>query len=154
MSALRELKLSTTMKLSDSGLRFLGELTALRELSLTNASLTDRGLQYLLPLQNMYSLNLRGTDISDEGLQYVGKLSHLERLSLDECWNISDKGLEYLTNLNLSYLFLSKTRISDDAIPTIQQFSDIEYVNLRDTHVTETGENQLRKAVHRIRISR
>ncbi len=154
MKALIELKLPTTMTLSDTGLQFLGQLTSLRELTLANASITDEGLQYLLPLKNMYSLDLRGTGISDKGLQYVGKFAHLERLSVDECWNISDKGLKYLTNLNLSHLFLSKIQISDDAISTIQQFPHIEYVNLRDTNVTETREEQLRKAVRRIRISR
>jgi Leucine Rich repeat len=82
---------------SDADMVFLGRLTTLEDLLLTNANVTDAGLVHLASLTRLTHLYLDGTRVTDAGL------SHLSGLS------------------RLAVLFLQRTRVSDEGVRALQR---------------------------------
>ena len=65
---------------SDSTLEAIGQLGALRQLSVEYTKITDRGLKSLASLSNLRYVNLVGTKITDAGLQQLTTLKNLESI--------------------------------------------------------------------------
>jgi hypothetical protein len=63
---------------SDSGLKIVAQLMALRQLNLEFTSITDNGLLALRPLSNLQYINLVGTRISDAGMNHLTSLKSLQ----------------------------------------------------------------------------
>ncbi|XP_013365969.1 PREDICTED: F-box/LRR-repeat protein 13 isoform X2 [Chinchilla lanigera] len=109
---IRELNLSNCVHLSDITLVKLSERCLnLNYLTLRNCEyLTNQGIEYIVNLSSLISLDLSGTVISDEGLIALSKHKKLKELSLSECGNITDAGIEafcknslILEQLDVSY---------------------------------------------------
>ncbi|XP_013365972.1 PREDICTED: F-box/LRR-repeat protein 13 isoform X5 [Chinchilla lanigera] len=94
---IRELNLSNCVHLSDITLVKLSERCLnLNYLTLRNCEyLTNQGIEYIVNLSSLISLDLSGTVISDEGLIALSKHKKLKELSLSECGNITDAGIEF-----------------------------------------------------------
>jgi hypothetical protein len=69
---------------------------------------------------NVTKLDLAQTEIGDEGLKYLSWLSRLQSVSLGE--RVTDAGLAHLKGLTeLRWLDLRKTRVTDAAIRDLQK---------------------------------
>ena len=69
--------------ITDTGFDYIGKLTNLESLSLSNIKkITGEGLVYLQGLKNLEYLDLNGTDITDEGIDYLSILTNLGSLRL------------------------------------------------------------------------
>jgi hypothetical protein len=133
---LRELKqlqllyLDCMPETTDAGLKHLGALTGLRELTVCNATTTDAGLEYLGELTQLRKLDVHFMNVTDAGLRHVEHLTELRELDVRSC-NITDVGLEHFRGL-----------------------TQLEKLNLHGTQITERGVNRLREALPNCEICR
>lgn len=67
-------------RVSDAGLKVVGDLTNLTQLHLQHTMVRDFGLAFLSTLQRLEYLNLYGTGIGDGGLVHLASLKHLRTL--------------------------------------------------------------------------
>lgn len=90
-------------KITDEGIKTIGQLTNLMALNLEYTEIGDKGLQNLMSLKKLTSLNLVGTKSGDEGLKRLAELPELKRIFLYQT-NVSGQGIsELVTKLpNLS----------------------------------------------------
>jgi hypothetical protein len=91
LASLEFVYLSGLTRITDAGLKYLQELTSLKELDISGSAvsperrtITDAGLEYLRNLGNLEKLNLDRTEVTDEGLRHLILLTHLRVLSLKE----------------------------------------------------------------------
>ena len=69
-------------KVTDDGLKHVGELKTLKKLHLEKTEIGDAGVAHLAGLENLEYLNLYGTRVTDEGLSKLANLKQLKRLYL------------------------------------------------------------------------
>jgi hypothetical protein len=121
LTSLQQLNLSERGELTDAGFAQLRTLSRLRKLWLHGTCLTDRGLEYLKPLRQLRELNIAHTAITDKGLAHVRSFTELNVLLLSGN-NISDGGLNQLKTLqNLKELDLRGARVSDEGVARLQK---------------------------------
>lgn len=66
--------------IDDKDMKTIGQLSALRRLSLQNTSITDEGLAALSSLRDLQNLNLAGTRISDKGFASLSAIKTLRKV--------------------------------------------------------------------------
>ena len=132
--SLRRVGLEHLPRLLDSGM-----LLALRGLVLWDPTITDDDLLPLAEvscvLESLENLDLSYTEISDEGLAHLAGLRSLREVCLS-CTGIRGGGLIHLvglTELRALDLSLTGTALSPNLL---DQFPDLESLNLRNTEVT------------------
>jgi len=69
-------------RITDEGLKIVGQLTNLTRLSLDYTGIQDSGLEKLVTLAKLNSLNLVGTTVGDQGIAYLSQLKKLKRIYL------------------------------------------------------------------------
>ena len=120
------LHLSDT-KITEVGLRRIGELGKLKHLALSNVELSDTDLLCLSTLGGLRQIYLRGTEITGLGLRYLRLPENPYIIDLDNT-KLSDEGLNHLTHLK-SCTFL---RLADTAVTSagVSKLVDIEIESL------------------------
>jgi hypothetical protein len=103
--------------ITDESVRLLGELPRLSNLDVRENRLTNQCLKYagqMQPLRALWvgSCSCCNPAITDEGLIHLARLSALEGLEL-EGTSVTEGGLERLTDLELKWLRLQKTKVRD-----------------------------------------
>ena len=64
-----------------------------------------------------------------------------------------DAGIEHLKGMRgLKSLNIAETNVTDRSIPIIGGFERLEFINPRDSKITEAGEEQLRKLLPKLEI--
>ncbi|MBX3073820.1 hypothetical protein KF913_07835 [Candidatus Obscuribacterales bacterium] len=147
-------------ELTDAGLKYVGKLTNLKNLSLGFTRISDSGIKYLVKLP-LESLSLCSTDITDGALDHIARIKTLRYLNLSET-NITDEGIQKLRSLGdlndlhlmatnvsgatlrelvefhqpLWKLVLTNTNISDDDMPALVQLENLEWLTLDGTRIT------------------
>lgn len=98
----------TESKITDAGLEFIPTIPRLERLYLTSViRVTDTGLKFVAKSQSLKELCLLDTSVSDEGLRHLKELKSLEKLRIGS-WYMSGAGLAHLIGMeSLSYLSLS-----------------------------------------------
>ncbi|XP_033098050.1 uncharacterized protein LOC117101993 [Anneissia japonica] len=112
----------------------------IHHLSLCSCSLiSDAGLTILLPgLKKLKTLKLNlNPQITDKVLEYITDLKQLTAIGLEGA-NITDRGVENLACLSssLTHVNLSKTRITDASISILANLSQLRYLAIEQTQVT------------------
>lgn len=108
-------------------------------------SLRNDHLEYLECLTAVRQLSLppRGV-LDDSGLQHVAGLGRLEHLHVAGM-NAGNHGAPYLAALvNLKYLTLDETAITDDVLVQLDRLTSLEMLSLKCTRVTDKGLVHLR----------
>jgi hypothetical protein len=77
-------------KITDEGLKTIGQLSNLSQLNLEHTRITNTGLAHLTTLSQLALLNLIGNDIDDEGIKHLSRLPKLEKLHLYQTKVTSD----------------------------------------------------------------
>jgi Leucine-rich repeat (LRR) protein len=157
--------------ITNDGMQLLGKITSLKLLWLDDTAVTDEGL---IHLKSLSLERLEVPQITDRGLQHIAHLTELTRLDLP---NVSDDGLKNLQDLkaldililgskvtnaglkhlaplrdNLNVLSLSGTKITDDGLASLKDFSRLEYLFLNDTEITDNGLEQLKSFANLRRV--
>lgn len=109
-------------KVDDDGLKHLQGFKSVEHLGLGGCPINGPGLKYLSELENLRRLGLPGTQIDDSSLVHLQDLPTLEDLSLYECRNITDGGVDSLKQLKgLKRLIINETKISKAGAETLRK---------------------------------
>ncbi len=79
-------------KITNEGLKIIGQLLNLTHLNLEYTSVDDAGMKELQTLSTVTSLNLVGTEVSDVGLEYLWTLKSLKKIYLFQT-NVTAAGI-------------------------------------------------------------
>jgi hypothetical protein len=115
-----------------------------RALALSGSPITDAGLAHFAKLGKTQILVLRRTKIKGSELGHLASLPAIQFISLVGC-PLDDpdlKGLEPLysgTAPGPHILFLDKTPINDDDLAKISGFTNLTYLGLSHTNITDAG---------------
>ena len=132
--------------LTDLGCEALASLDGLWELNLGWNEITDQGLRHLSGLHKLDSLILQGNRLTGIGLKNSPIMKHLTCLDLSET-PCDDEALEALTAESaLESLSLDGTLVTDDGMRWLAR-SNLQWVSLRNTAVTERGIGQLPESI-------
>ncbi|XP_038597415.1 dynein regulatory complex subunit 6 isoform X2 [Tachyglossus aculeatus] len=93
---IRELNLTHCNRISDASLLKISQRCQnLNYLSLRYCDqLTDSGIESLGHLSSLFSIDLSGTTISDSGLAALSQRGQIKQLTVSECKNITDLGIQ------------------------------------------------------------
>jgi hypothetical protein len=128
---LEELTLFLDGRVTDAGVRELGQLKRLRALRFGFPQLTDEGVGHLTKLQGLESLSLFGPLIGDRGMKEVARLENLRRLEIFNT-QVTDAGLKELSGLrNLRWIGLSGAElITDGGIKELTVHKGLQVIEL------------------------
>lgn len=131
---------------------FLQNLCHLRNLIFINLEFCEYLLDENIPIfsnfEKLKYLNLNGSEyLSDKGMESLSSLKHLEGLEIAYAMKISDQGFQFLNRFSqLKYLNLRKTNVSDEILKTLSLLENLECVNLNEcSNFTEIGLFALQK---------
>jgi hypothetical protein len=129
----------TDARITDEGLRLLGEMPELTSLYLRNTAITDAGLVHLKGLKRLFLINLSDTAITDKGLEHIARMPQVTMLRLDGT-KVTDEGLGHLKPLKkLWVLGLDRTAITDEGLAHLAGFDELDCLDLNGTGVTGRG---------------
>ena len=144
---LKMLALSHTegRKVTDASIPYLARFPNLELLSLCRSRVTAEGIEQLTRIPEMQRLKgLRLLDVvrEDYPLRCISNLSNIEYLDLGLC-QFTTRGLNYLRDLPIKRLVLSRSAADNEAIKAIVQIKTLEKLELRKTKVTFAGAKRL-----------
>jgi hypothetical protein len=125
--------------LTDNHLPFLASFPRLQLLDIAYNPNVGRDLESLFRARQLSWIDLSTTAVDDASLDPLGQLPSLQRLAL-QCTAVTDAGLPVLGGLNLGYLNLAGTAVTDDGLATVaQNHPTLRTLDLRATNVTREG---------------
>jgi F-box/leucine-rich repeat protein 13 len=80
---------------------------------------TDAGLELLATLPNLVSLDISGCNVQDHGVSSLGNSSRLRDITLSECRNITDLGLQ------VRPLLLSLSLVFPESWDVVSRLTDL-----------------------------
>lgn len=153
----------------DDGMASIAKLRRLETLNLGGTQITSAAINYLCEMKKLGWLMLNGTRVSGEGLlqfrnalpdcQLDGDLVDLTDWPPDDVpdgiWLGMLKRLEALHSEDrLKLLDVSGVGIADRHLLHLAGFTNLQMLDLRETHVTDAGVESLRKSLPGCKIAR
>jgi len=133
-------------RITDEGLRHLGKLTSLKELTLVAPKVRGPGLAYLAKLPSLRNLTLAGENFGDAQMEYLQDIHSLKKLTLR--WvPVTDAGMKYLGNLtNLEELRFKRFGVQHITEKGLAHISNLtKLTHLEGINVSDKGLNHLNK---------
>ena len=131
-------------ELSDHGMRYVGQLKNLRELSIQSDALTDAGVREFGNLKSLRQLQLLSSNVQGESLREISTLTDLEQLHLQRA-PLRAESLTYLASLGkLQLLDLRDSAVTDEGLVHLSMMSQLKQLNLSATQITEAGLGHLK----------
>ena len=126
-------------RITDAGLKEVGEMPSLRRLILARTGITDACLAPISRLKDLEELNLDNTAVTDAGLERVGRLANLRRLAVG--WTrVTDAGMKHVGGLRrLEWLDLTSTQVGDAGLAELKGLGNLQQFCLGQTKVTDAG---------------
>ena len=149
LTNLTNLKLTST-SIGDSGMRTIASLPGLQYLDLDGTKIGNGGLAMVAKLPNLKRLDVSGTKIGDAGLRHVASLASLETLKLRGT-KVTDKGLAYTSAMQLRFMTVNKTRVTDRGLASIPVTLKVLFVD--DKQFSDTAIAELKKRVPGISVN-
>ena len=120
-------------KFSDEGMRFLGAVTSLADLSIPHMTLTGKGIAHLSPLTGLKTLDARCLYLGNDGINILSTtLPLVEELDMTAC-GFDASALPYFKNmLGLKSLKLSMHKIDSSAMQDFKQWADTKGIEVSD----------------------
>lgn len=134
---LQTLQLGLT-RVKDEGMSYIAQMTTLKELSFSSEEMTELGLKQLSTLTQLHSLALCDCcEVSGEALsQLISQLPFLQSLDLYKNWEFDDsqlsKCLEYLSNV--TFLDLRGTWVTEEGVSQLTKLSSLQKLCLAPQH--------------------
>ncbi|XWS27100.1 hypothetical protein CRYUN_Cryun26dG0087400 [Craigia yunnanensis] len=133
---------------TDSGLKKLSGLTALKSLNLDARQFTDAGLSALTSFKNLHSLEICGGGLTDAGLKNIKDLASLTLLNLSQNCNLTNKSLELISGLTaVVSLNVSNSHISNDGLPFLKLLKNLRSLSLESCKETASEIKKLQSTV-------
>jgi repressor of nif and glnA expression len=118
----------------------------------SDGKITDKGVKTIGQLSKLESLNLCGNRITDTGLKELRELKEIRRLDLS-LTAVTDDGLRALRPFEkLEYLRVWDLKISDVGLNHLQEIKSLKQVLLAHAEVTESGLEKLRNALPHTKV--
>jgi hypothetical protein len=133
--ALVELYLSRTA-VGDAGLAVLEQLPQLAALGLGHTAIGDLTVERIARLPRLHTVVLSNVRVSPVALARLGALRAIERLYLDQD-RVDDQVVVALVpaHEHLRVLHLAATDVSEDSLPALRAFTELEELTLGDTRM-------------------
>jgi Leucine-rich repeat (LRR) protein len=113
--------------LDDDDLKELANFPSVELLQLGQRH-TDRGMQHIVGLKNLRTIDIESHGLTDESLTYFAQLPKLQTLAV------------------------TGARISDDGLMPLSAATNLKYLGLMDTCVTQAGVNRLKQSLPDLQI--
>lgn len=136
-------------RITDDGLRSIGQLTNLTRLSLVSEvshsnfggeGITDRGFKELQGLTRLEHLSVMNAALTDEGLSVLEGMTELKGLALASNPLITSRGLQHLSHLTqLESLYLWSTGITDEGLQHLAGLTHLNELRISGTEITDQG---------------
>lgn len=98
------------------------------------------GLRDLSRHTKLCVLDLSFTQINDDALKSIEKLTLLKKLNLSFCKNITNKGLQFISNLRLNELNISQCNLSENCLKYLSKMTSLRLLYLnRIGKITNKG---------------
>lgn len=124
------------MHLSDREWGFLEEMTAVEHLGLRQTGFSDDRIRHLENLPRLRTLSLSG-DLTDAGMKQLAELEQLEALSLYET-EITERSLGHLKGSNVETLILfDDLELTDEGIEHLTNIESLEEVWMGDEEAVQ-----------------
>lgn len=132
LAYLRELPLVylqfSNMKMDDTRLTHITELTQLEELEINGMPLRDEDLADLSKLTNLKRLRIDSETVSDGGIAHLAGLTSLEHLS---CYvRMTDNGLSHISNLTNLQKLQVKGDITDEGLVHLEGLKSLQLLTI------------------------
>ncbi len=98
-------------------------------LSLDRAPISDTGIGCLRNLHDLLELHLDKTGLTDRGMDFLGEIKSLKNLSVKGT-AITDLGVRAISSLGLRSLFLSNTKVTDEALKSVAGMKQLQRLSL------------------------
>src|SRR5579872_5181984 len=125
---------------TDDAIGWLSSLRNLRALHLNSSKVTEVGLSRLSGLTQLEELHFNGTPVTDDSLVHLKGLKKLRILAFGWHSELTDAGIEHLTELTeIRSLNLKTTMVSDAGLVFLRKMTKLEVLDLNGTQVTDAG---------------
>jgi serine/threonine protein kinase len=119
----------------------------IEQISMDNAKITDLGMKAFQSAKRLTRLNLAATKITDKGLQYLTELP-LTMLDLGDT-NVSDAGMRSLAKIqSLRNLQIGRTEVGDEGCAYLSKLVYLRKLDLNETRITAKAIQYLGKLEH------
>jgi internalin A len=136
---------------SDHGLTDLEGMRKMKRLTVESCYLTDAGVKSIGKLKDLEALAIRGAPrITDACMKDIAGLSKLNRLDLRGC-AISDRGLVAIKGLQLQFLGLDSTKITDRSVDVFNDIATLTELEVRNTKLTNSALVKI-KRIHGMQV--
>ena len=86
----------------------------------------------------------RPQEVTDDLVKQIGGLAGLHSLSLKDCVNVTDNGIEHLKSLHaLKLLDLERTQVTERGLRSLKSLTKLETLGLNNTKLTDAGLSEL-----------
>lgn len=147
---------TNNVHVTDEWLTHFSAFTMLEGIQLDyNPTFTGSGFQYLKNLHHLKAIAVWSTQVNDKSLLHLKAHEQIQNLRLSET-DISDDGIISLANLcglRGLELYGIYDDITDRCVPTLCEFSNLEYLDVSGTDLTMQGVMDLISALPKCRIS-
>lgn len=124
-------------------------LTSVRERAITAMAQSTSGIQpgqleVILGNSVLEVLNLSNSDVVDADLLNIADLTHLRKLDLTGCTNITDNAISYVADaVNLEQIRLAGTPITRAALSSMWNMQSLRLLDVADTSISDDALSNL-----------
>lgn len=123
--------------ITDETLNYLAKNENLTSISLYGGLITDQGIAQLSSIPSLSSLQLDTVDLSLTSARCLSRLPKLSGITLLNGSEVTDKWLTELTRLQLEWLDLNHSQVTDAGVATLVNQKELHRLSLADTRVTD-----------------
>jgi Leucine-rich repeat (LRR) protein/thiol-disulfide isomerase/thioredoxin len=127
------------IRLTDDGLRDVGQITTLKSLDLSGTMITNAGLAHLHGLKHLEDLSLDETQITQEGLSQLEPLQSLRALRCYLNRPLDDDGADAVSRLKSLRRLTTFLELTDKGVAALAALPHLESFDLRGEGVTDAA---------------
>lgn len=134
--------------LNEEKASLITKLVGVRDLSVTSLNGSSTVISARISqLSSLRILKLDGTSIGDEGLRSVASLPHLENLDVQNCSNLTEAGIQFLSTalslqrLNLAYL---PEAVTENCLLHLSSLTSLRLLDVSQSNITGANLASLR----------
>lgn len=138
---MRTLLLGAHPRVTDTGMKVIGQLSALERLEISNVPIGDEGVRQLAKLSNLTTLSLTSTKATDEGVRVILESNpKLRNLGLTNSGGVNGSCFRGIgESLQVTDLALAQTSVDDAGLSWIAEIRQLKRLEINSTPVKGPG---------------